>query len=97
MATRGCSPSPFFVVATQNPIEYEGTYPLPEAQLDRFLMQLEVGYPTAEDERAMLALPRDGVSPVGLGRVPQVASAAELAEARSTLNSVASSPRLPPM
>ena len=85
-------PSPFFVVATQNPIEYEGTYPLPEAQLDRFLMQLEVGYPTAEDERAMLALPRDGVSPVGLDAIPQVASAAELAQARSTLDSVAVEP-----
>ena len=85
-------PSPFFVVATQNPIEYEGTYSLPEAQLDRFLMQLEVGYPTAEDERAMLALPRDGVSPAGLDTVPQVASAAELAQARRTLNSVVVEP-----
>ncbi len=41
---------PFIVIATQNPIEYEGTYPLPEAQLDRFLMRLSVGYPTADDE-----------------------------------------------
>ena len=81
-------PSPFFVVATQNPIEYEGTYALPEAQLDRFLMQLEVGYPTAEDERAMLAPPRDGVTPVGLDAVPQVASADDLAEARRALNAV---------
>src|ERR1700722_1423130 len=85
-------PSPFFVVATQNPIEYEGTYALPEAQLDRFLMQLEVGYPTADDERAMLALPRDGVSPVGLDAVPQVASAEDLAEARRTLNAVTVEP-----
>ncbi|MDF1595547.1 MAG: MoxR family ATPase [Acidimicrobiia bacterium] len=46
---------PFLVIATQNPIEYEGTYPLPEAQLDRFIMRISVGYPTALDERAMLA------------------------------------------
>ena len=39
-------PSPFIVIATQNPIEYEGTFPLPEAQLDRFLVKLAVGYPT---------------------------------------------------
>lgn len=45
---------PFFVLATQNPIEYEGTYPLPEAQLDRFLMRLHVGYPGAEEEDRML-------------------------------------------
>jgi MoxR-like ATPase len=85
-------PSPFFVVATQNPIEYEGTYALPEAQLDRFLMQLEVGYPAAEDERAMLALPRDGVSPVGLDAVPQVASAEDLARARRDINAVTVEP-----
>ncbi|WP_419880328.1 AAA family ATPase [Oceanobacillus oncorhynchi] len=47
--------SPFFVMATQNPIEYEGTYPLPEAQLDRFLLKLRMGYPTYEDELEMLA------------------------------------------
>src|ERR671912_643879 len=41
---------PFLVVATQNPIEFEGTYPLPEAQLDRFLLRLSVGYPSAEAE-----------------------------------------------
>ena len=45
---------PFLVVATQNPIEYEGTYPLPEAQLDRFLLRLGVGYPAREDEWALL-------------------------------------------
>ena len=63
------------MIATQNPIEYEGTYPLPEAQLDRFLMQVEVGYPSAEEERAMLAPPRDGVDPGGLARVSTVAGA----------------------
>jgi MoxR-like ATPase len=47
-------PAPFHVLATQNPIEQEGTYPLPEAQLDRFLLSIEIGYPSAADERAML-------------------------------------------
>jgi MoxR-like ATPase len=46
---------PFFVLATQNPIEYEGTYPLPEAQLDRFLLRAEVGYPSREDEWEVVA------------------------------------------
>jgi MoxR-like ATPase len=49
----------FMVMATQNPIEQEGTYPLPEAQLDRFLLHVEVGYPTPEDERRILVLNRD--------------------------------------
>ena len=47
-------PQPFLVIATQNPIEYEGTFPLPEAQLDRFLMKLSVGYPSPEDEQEIL-------------------------------------------
>ena len=49
----------FMVMATQNPIEQEGTYPLPEAQLDRFLLHVEVGYPTIEDERRILVLNRN--------------------------------------
>ncbi len=49
----------FMVMATQNPIEQEGTYPLPEAQLDRFLLHIEVGYPSVEDERRILVLNRD--------------------------------------
>jgi MoxR-like ATPase len=47
-------PSPFFVIATQNPIELEGTFPLPEAQLDRFLLKLKVGYPDRDEEMAIL-------------------------------------------
>lgn len=47
-------PQPFLVIATQNPIEYEGTFPLPEAQLDRFIMKLSVGYPTIEEEQEIL-------------------------------------------
>lgn len=60
---------PFFVMATQNPIEYEGTYPLPEAQLDRFLLKLSMGYPSLEDELEMLERtskehPIESISPV---------------------------------
>jgi len=52
-------PRLYMVMATQNPIEQEGTYPLPEAQLDRFLLHVQVGYPTPEDERKILVLNRD--------------------------------------
>jgi MoxR-like ATPase len=52
-------PEPFVVIATQNPIEYEGTFPLPEAQLDRFVMKLPVGYPSLEDEREILRRRRE--------------------------------------
>ena len=47
-------PRPFMVMATQNPLEYEGTYPLPESQLDRFLLRIRIGYPVASDEKAIL-------------------------------------------
>ena len=53
--TRFTLDKPFFVLATQNPIEQEGTYPLPEAQLDRFLMQIDIDYPDLDAERQMLA------------------------------------------
>src|SRR5687767_4643564 len=49
-------PDPFFVIATQNPIEQEGTYPLPEAQLDRFMFTIKVDYPSLEDEKRIIAL-----------------------------------------
>ena len=52
-------PEPFLVIATQNPIEYEGTFPLPEAQLDRFIMKLGVGYPTLDDEQEILRRRRE--------------------------------------
>lgn len=62
-------PKPFFVMATQNPIEYEGTYPLPEAQLDRFLLKIKMGYPTKDEEievlrRAEKSVPIDDISAV---------------------------------
>lgn len=52
-------PSPFFVLATQNPVEQEGTYPLPEAQVDRFMLMVKVGYPTREEERQIVDLMAD--------------------------------------
>jgi MoxR-like ATPase len=76
-------PDPFLVVATQNPIEYEGTYPLPEAQLDRFLLKLEVGYPAAPAERRVLELEHDGVRPAGLDQIEAVVWARDLHEARA--------------
>jgi len=66
----------FFVIATQNPVEHHGTYPLPEAQLDRFAMKLSIGYPDKENERAMLAAAvgqRDGRDPEPVqGLMPRV-------------------------
>ena len=63
-------PNPFIVVATQNPIEYEGTFPLPEAQLDRFIIRLQVGYPTSEQELEILERRRQRkVDPISLNAV----------------------------
>ena len=56
-------PEPFLVIATQNPIEYEGTYPLPEAELDRFLFKIRVGYPEADDELAIVRMHDAGKDP----------------------------------
>jgi MoxR-like ATPase len=81
-------PDPFLVVATQNPIEFEGTYPLPEAQLDRFLVRVDVGYPSEQDERAMLALGRRGTAPSTLAEVERVADAEALRAARATADAV---------
>ena len=80
-------PDPFLVVATQNPIEYEGTYPLPEAQLDRFLLKVDIGYPDEADEVRMLGLGHRGVRPSNLERVAAVTTAAELLEARDLVDS----------
>jgi MoxR-like ATPase len=68
-------PRPFLVLATQNPIELEGTFPLPEAQLDRFLLRLSVGYPSESDEKAIVRRFRSG-SP--LDELPPVVDADEL-------------------
>ncbi len=77
-------PSPFHVLATQNPIEQEGTYPLPEAQLDRFLLQIDVGYPDLEAERRML-IATTGTAET---RPERMLSAAELAEAQALIRRV---------
>ncbi len=72
-------PAHFFVVATQNPLELEGTYPLPEAQLDRFLMRVRVGYPDAAAERTMLGRFHErGGGPIQLARVLTEAQLTEL-------------------
>jgi len=80
-------PDPFIVVATQNPIENEGTYPLPEAQLDRFLFKLHVGYPSFEQEQEMLARHDAGLNPhdIAAAGVHAVASPADLAAARAQI------------
>jgi MoxR-like ATPase len=79
-------PEPFIVIATQNPIEYEGTFPLPEAQLDRFLMKLSVGYPTPDEEQEILRRRRtrgsDAIS------VRQITDQEELLGLRQAVESV---------
>jgi MoxR-like ATPase len=83
-------PDPFVVVATQNPIEYEGTYPLPEAQLDRFLFKLVVDYPSAAHEQDVLARHNRGMNPhdiPSLGIVP-AAGPAELSAARDAVGGI---------
>jgi MoxR-like ATPase len=82
-------PDPFLVVATQNPVEYEGTYPLPEAQLDRFLVQAAVGYPDERDELAVLALARDGVASPSLDRVSSVLDPSAVHAARARVDATA--------
>jgi MoxR-like ATPase len=82
---------PFLVLATQNPIEYEGTYPLPEAQVDRFMVRLSLGYPDAAGEAAMLALHEAGDR---VGELEPVADAAELLTAQDAVARVRASESL---
>jgi len=79
-------PDPFLVIATQNPIEYEGTYPLPEAQLDRFLVKLDVRYPDAAQEAQILRLAHRGVTPATLDDVQRVASPQDLIDVRALVD-----------
>jgi len=81
-------PDPFIVAATQNPIEYEGTYQLPEAQLDRFLLKLNVGLPPREQEIAILQRHARGFDPRDLSSVRPVAGPAELAAGREAVKQV---------
>ncbi len=78
-------PRPFLVLATQNPIEYEGTFPLPEAQVDRFMLRVHLGYPTREDEIAMLETQRDHHP---IEDVHQVISVEELLNAQQAIKHV---------
>src|SRR5882757_241025 len=81
-------PDPFIVAATQNPIEYEGTYQLPEAQLDRFLLKLNVPLPPRDQEMAILSRHAHGFDPRDLSAVQPVAGPAELAAARAGVSRV---------
>jgi MoxR-like ATPase len=83
-------PDPFFVIATQNPIESQGTYPLPEAQLDRFLVKVNVRHPSAAVEKQILRSHAQGFHAARLDRaeLARVATAPELVEMRETLGAV---------
>ena len=89
-------PEPFLVVATQNPVEYEGTYPLPEAQLDRFLFKLLMTYPSAEQEQTVLARHDAGMDPHDLATlgVTAVAGRHDLEAARKEVAAVPVEPRV---
>jgi MoxR-like ATPase len=77
-------PEPFFVLATQNPIEQEGTYPLPEAQLDRFMLMVKVGYPSREEERQIM----DRMTAATTPRAETAIELEELLKARSVVSQV---------
>jgi MoxR-like ATPase len=82
-------PDPFIVLATQNPIEYEGTYPLPEAQLDRFLLKLQIGYPSPEQEQEVLRRHDAGLDPHDVDAIVQpVATPADLTAARALVDEI---------
>ena len=77
-------PSPFLVMATQNPIEQEGTYPLPEAQMDRFMLKVVIGYPSLEEEKKII---RENIGE-GLPKVLPVTTAQEIIKAREVVREV---------
>jgi MoxR-like ATPase len=77
-------PSPFIVLATQNPVEQEGTYPLPEAQVDRFMLKVKVGYPTREEEKEIL----NRMSGDSVPKAQKVITPEHVARARSVLNAI---------
>ena len=78
-------PEPFLVLATQNPIEQEGTYPLPEAQVDRFMLKVFLGYPTKEEERQII---RSNVRKEGLSKVKPVLSAEDIKRFRELVKEI---------
>ncbi|MBJ6759253.1 AAA family ATPase [Myxococcaceae bacterium JPH2] len=77
-------PSPFLVLATQNPIEQEGTYPLPEAQVDRFMLKVKVGYPTRDEEKVIM----DRMSGGAMPRAQRVISLEHLVRARELVHAI---------
>lgn len=81
---------PFFILATQNPIEQAGTFPLPEAQLDRFLLYIRIGYPTAEEERSIL----ENTTGKRTIQIEKVITAAQIIEAQQLVREVHISPEL---
>ena len=83
--------SPFIVIATQNPVDHEGTFPLPEAQLDRFMMRFSLGYPSMEEEMRMLEMLQHS-HPVD--RLKPVATAAEIVQAQVAIRKVHVDPRV---
>ncbi|MFD5820455.1 AAA family ATPase [Streptomyces sp. NPDC127038] len=89
-------PEPFLVAATQNPVEYEGTYPLPEAQLDRFLLKLTIPLPSRQDEIDVLTRHSEGFNPRDLraAGLRPVAGAADLEAARAAVAKTAVSPEI---
>ncbi|MDA0632807.1 MoxR family ATPase [Nonomuraea sp. MCN248] len=87
-------PDPFVVCATQNPVEYEGTYQLPEAQLDRFLVKLTVPLPPREEEIAVLERHASGFDPRDLSHIKPVATAADLAAGREAVARVHVAPEV---
>ncbi len=78
-------PNPFLVLATQNPIEQEGTYPLPEAQVDRFMLKVVIGYPSKEDERKIIA---SNISPNGMPVPNTILSPDDIIKARKVVKDV---------
>ena len=78
-------PAPFLVLATQNPIEQEGTYPLPEAQVDRFMLKVVIGYPNKEDEKRII---RANISPQGFAKVNPIISTDDIIKARKVVREV---------
>jgi MoxR-like ATPase len=78
--------TPFMVIATQNPIEHEGTYPLPEAQLDRFMLRLSIGYPSAEVETEILSSHGSGTPLVDIGPVTDAPGVAEMIAQAQTVH-----------
>lgn len=85
-------PDPFMVAATQNPVEYEGTYPLPEAQLDRFLLKVSMELPERDQEMEILSRHAAGFSPSDLSEITAVAGPDDLRAARNAVSAVRSEP-----